>query len=334
MCVKRFRYGDREHVFENCSNILDFIVAKCPLIVRNLLKLAVHRGCLICHNCYLLLYQQAQSQRGDRNVSRNDDTIDVDSENEPSYSHRVGIQVDRDWCRDQSTQTADMSLFTVTTSDQTTSATNLSLFRPIYSHQKCSACKITFSSTLSRRVSVITDKARVDALLNHHILFQSRSRCCSIHFTEGLVNNPAVNMITSGEKKQCELNNCELMDLFSIIKADISLGKVIVEQTMELPPLNLNDHSRLSSTSSYILTGLTRNDFDRLCSFIPSWVLRESVLRTPRLAIACALCKLRLGITDRTLAVLFSLSDERTVSRINNSVCKVSDIRHLSKSKY
>jgi hypothetical protein len=58
------------------------------------------------------------------------------------------------------------------------------------------------------------------------------------------------------------------MDLLSTMKDEVSFGKVIIEQAIELSPLNLNDHSRLSNTSYYISTGSTRNDFDRLCSFI------------------------------------------------------------------
>jgi hypothetical protein len=174
---------------------------QCPMIVRNLLHSAVHRVCLICHSCYLLLYRQSPSQRNDWNASRNDATMDVDSANGISYSHKeIATEVDGDWCCDQLAQATDTSSFSVNMSHWITSVTNFSLFRSIYSHEKCSACKMIFSSNQSCRGSVITGEARFDASLNHHILFHSRSRCCSIHLTKGLVNKSAMNMITGREK--------------------------------------------------------------------------------------------------------------------------------------
>jgi hypothetical protein len=62
------------------------------------------------------------------------------------------------------------------------------------------------------------------------------------------------------------------MDLLSTVKDEVSFGKVIIEQVMELSPFNFNDRSRLFSISYYISTGFTRNDFDRLFSFILAWV--------------------------------------------------------------
>jgi hypothetical protein len=145
--------------------------------------------------------------------------MDVVSENEPSHSHtKIGVQVVRDWCRDQATPTTDTPLFPVTTSPQRNFGTSFSLFRSIYSHKKYSPCKMMFSYNQACRGSVITHKARFHALLNHHILFYSRSRCCSIHITEGLVNKSTINMTTEREQKQYKLNNSELMDLLSTMK--------------------------------------------------------------------------------------------------------------------
>jgi hypothetical protein len=56
-------------------------------------------------------------------------------------------------------------------------------------------------------------------------------------------------MTTEREQKQYKLNNSKLMDLLSTLKDESSLDKVNIKQAMELPPLNSNDHSQLSSSN-------------------------------------------------------------------------------------
>ena len=72
-----------------------------------------------------------------------------------------------------------------------------------------------------------------------------------------------------------------------------------------------------------MLTGLTRDQFNNLCSEIPPSALRHTNIRTPRTAIACLLVKLRLGLSHQTLCTLFSVEDKRKMSRILDSACTV-----------
>ena len=88
------------------------------------------------------------------------------------------------------------------------------------------------------------------------------------------------------------------------------------------PPLNFDDHEEpMSDNNYYVLTGLTRDQFNDLCSYIPPCSLRYSDIRTPRMAIAILLVKLRLGLSHRALCTLFGLEDKMQISRILDSAC-------------
>ena len=64
------------------------------------------------------------------------------------------------------------------------------------------------------------------------------------------------------------------------------------------PPLNFDDKETPMSDVNYrVLTGLTRDQFNNLCSEIPPLALRHTDIRTPRTAIACLLVKLRFGLS-------------------------------------
>ena len=73
------------------------------------------------------------------------------------------------------------------------------------------------------------------------------------------------------------------------------------------------------------LTGISKKNFFDLCSHIPSTSLRQTDLRSGCQSIRCLLVKLRLGLSNQTLA---SLSDKRTVSRVIDSA-RTATIRHF-----
>jgi len=70
----------------------------------------------------------------------------------------------------------------------------------------------------------------------------------------------------------------------------------------------------------YILVIFFAEQFNHLVNTVSS--MRNSHVRSVRVAVAVFLAKLRLGLSNRVLAVLFNLENKRVVSHINNQVCK------------
>lgn len=71
----------------------------------------------------------------------------------------------------------------------------------------------------------------------------------------------------------------------------------------------------LSDDDYQMLTGLSKSQFDDLISQVSTSNIRNSNYRSIRTVIAILLCKLRLGLSNNMLAILFELSDRRAISR-------------------
>ncbi|CAF0802373.1 unnamed protein product [Rotaria sordida] len=110
------------------------------------------------------------------------------------------------------------------------------------------------------------------------------------------------------------------------------------------PPLNFDDdEAPMSDLNYHVLTGLTREQFNDLCSEIPPSALRDTDIRTPRTTIACLLVKLRLGLSHQALCTLFSFEDkpyarynpkhlQQRASDYYNSITDAQDYSDLSDS--
>lgn len=170
-------------------------------------------------------------------------------------------------------------------------------------------------------ISQIGDDLRVRAFIEDNILIMNPSRCCNKHITNGYLNTAAVQRIEKKEKK-CEFSTEELMDIFSAIRSEFLSKQSIVKNLSNIAPLSFDDPTRLTSDNYYILTGLSRQDFDTLCSCLPAASLRNTQCRTASTAVACLLMKLRLGVSFQVLATLFSFPDKRTVARVFHSARK------------
>ncbi|CAF1406797.1 unnamed protein product [Didymodactylos carnosus] len=127
--------------------------------------------------------------------------------------------------------------------------------------------------------------------------------------------------------KQNQLNYCtikrnELMIILNEMKEELKTKDCKTNESNQNPPLNYNDDDTSMSDANYhVLTGLTRDQFNDLCSEIPPSALRHTDIRSPRTAIVCLLVKLRLGLSHQTLCTLFSGEDKRKMTRILDSGC-------------
>ncbi|CAF4633414.1 unnamed protein product [Rotaria magnacalcarata] len=95
-----------------------------------------------------------------------------------------------------------------------------------------------------------------------------------------------------------------------------------IENIEKRPALCFDADSTFDASNYYVLTGLTLEQFDNLCSEIPSGVIRHSDLRSSRSAIACLLVKLRLGLSNDVLATLFGFRNRRDVGHVLDSARK------------
>ena len=326
-CFKRFRHGDRQHALKKSPDIYTFVLSQCHVVIKNLIDSNLVNNCTICHACYYAMYRQMQIYRSS-NERDESNRMEID-EGAGIRRREIAVQTDGALCVDQSTQTSDASISSSTECCQTAPTNAFTLSRPAYSHRICSVCGKLFEGRLTTS-SAIGDMARVHLLLDHQIFLRPQSRCCSTHLIDGHLDEKAIGMITTREKTCFAITYEEWMEMLCAIKDQIVNMNSIIGRINCLPPLNFDDHNRFSSASYYILTGVTLTDFDRLCAVVPSWALRDSALRSPRMAIACFLCKIRLGLSNRALAPLFSFPDKRAVGRINESVCSVSFLRMIA----
>jgi hypothetical protein len=79
--------------------------------------------------------------------------------------------------------------------------------------------------------------------------------------------------------------------------------------------LDFDNPQSLSDDEYKIFTSLSKSQFDDLISQIFASNIRNSSNRSIRTAIAILLCKLKLGLSNGLLAILFQLPDKRAVAR-------------------
>jgi len=208
----------------------------------------------------------------------------------------------------------------VSTSSSVVSQLSVPLYHLSTSHSRYFVCGDYFASSNSA-ASVISNNVRVRAFLEHDMLILFGSRCCEIHISAGYFNVKALQHIRSKEKK-CYLGLEEFMDIFATVRNEYLSNVSKIEYISNAPPLDFDDLTCLTPNNYYVLTGLSRADFDNLCSRIPSSALRNTQNLSARTAIACLLIKLRLGISHQVLASLLSFKDRYTVSRVIDSARK------------
>ena len=202
----------------------------------------------------------------------------------------------------------------------TTCSVLLPFYRLTKSNNRCTVCGDYFANSEYSSLQ-IESYIRIRALIEHGILAMTPARCCTKHISNGYFT-PAALQIIPKQEKACEASSEELIDIFNVMKSELLPILSKTEGNHDAPPLNFEDTTYLTSDNYYVLTGLNRRDFNNLCSCIPPSSLRNTQNRTARVAVACLLVKLRLGISHQVLAALFSFPDKVTVSRVIHSARK------------
>jgi hypothetical protein len=295
-CSTQFRGGRRKHI-------------ECSLTV--------------CNKCY---YQYSDSVRLQPIF---DESEEMDNTSDMDFDLTISDEPKIDHYRDAESQTDFVvppnTLCSSCTSSNTSIRSSM-LINPINclsllfhrvpkSTRKCFACNIYFSGNSVR----VPDSARIHGFLNENIFIPSDSYTCEKHLAEGILKPSMMTIIKNNHVNTCEIKITELMEILETIKNELNMLNLKNNELLKQPPINIDNSYRFTSNEYHILTGLYREQFDELCSIIPTSVIYNTVLRSARQAIACLLTKLRLGLSHETLAILFSLPNPKAVTRVLES---------------
>ena len=131
------------------------------------------------------------------------------------------------------------------------------------------------------------------------------TRCCPKHTVNRQLSMEAIDQIAPSSIQYKMLSSIDLQLLISRWQMQFERKK----------RFDFDNPQFLSNDDYNILTGLSMSQFDDLISQISTSDIRNSSYRSIRTAIAILLCKLRLGLSNRMLTILFELSDKRAISR-------------------
>ena len=160
-------------------------------------------------------------------------------------------------------------------------------------HKYCIICQAKGNSR--NRLCVIPSRARTQAFIESSVFIDSRNRCCPNHLDcKNFLTAEALEKV----KRTKERDIYSRSDLTGIL---FNMREFLKESS------HINfDMPYLMSDDDYIsLTGLSKASFADLCSQCSG--LRNTTVRTSRTCLAIVLVKLRLGLSNNILSILFGL---------------------------
>ena len=138
-----------------------------------------------------------------------------------------------------------------------------------------------------------------------NVLVPEGARCCTDHFVNNQLKTDAIDMIKPSSVQGMRFTAGDVQLL-------IGGWQMIFQQQKRF---NFDSIGYLSEDDCETMIGQSKIQFEDLIQHFSSSSLRDSSNRSVRTAIAILLCKLRLGISNRLLATLFQLPNQRVVSR-------------------
>ncbi|CAF3390049.1 unnamed protein product [Rotaria sp. Silwood2] len=330
-CSHIFRSGERKLLLQNSTKLCRFVFSSGAIDLTKLIDVTqVHIP--LCNRCYQVfnhLYETSMNTNANLSMEITETGAEKfassQTQTDDSYFTQLARSESFNMIVDQ--PTTAMTIVTSSSNQLPTQflgSTTRSILLPFYrltkSNNRCTICGDYFANSEYSSLQ-IESYIRIRALIEHSILVMTPARCCTKHISNGYFTAAALQIIQKQEKT-CEASSEELIDIFNVMKSELLPKLSIIEGNHDVPPLNFEDTTHLTSDNYYVLTGLNRKDFDNLCSCIPPASLRNTQNRTARVAVACLLMKLRLGISHQVLAALFSFPDKVTVSRVIHSARK------------
>lgn len=167
----------------------------------------------------------------------------------------------------------------------------LPIFSTGKSHSSCCVCK-----KRGAKLVVIPAEVRYRLFIEKECLLLAGSRCCSCHFADNYFTQATLNDIKFTTKSPTDFNRADLMNLINYVRT-IALKNE--QSRIDFDGDKLTDADYLS------LTGITKANFDDICSHLTT--IRNNKNRSSRTCIALLLVKLRSGMSNRLLSTLFNI---------------------------
>ena len=146
-------------------------------------------------------------------------------------------------------------------------------------------------------------------LIRRHIDIPKGSRCCERHTVNGFFISWSIFGLTAYKNDHRLFDGHDIVDIVKNFQAILYSNKCI----------DFDNCFSLSDIDYKTLTGFTREQHDRILSYIPPTTLKNSINRSPRCALACLLMKLKLGASNSVLAIMLGIDNKRKVSDIIHS---------------
>ena len=178
--------------------------------------------------------------------------------------------------------------------------------KPFLSFRKCFICR----NELHGNSALVSSNDRDSLFFERNVWIPDGARCCTSHFIGRQIKNEDFDMIKPISIQTHELNSTDVQLL-------INKSQELLQNQKRR--FNFDNPRDLSDDEYKLLTSLSRDDFDDIVRIISSSNIRNSSNRSIRTCIGLYLCKLQLGLSNRLLASMFHLPDNRTVARIINS---------------
>lgn len=171
------------------------------------------------------------------------------------------------------------------------------------SHKYCVVCKK--SGNNRNHLIVVPEKARTQAFVETGIFIDSRNRSCKSHIYMSYFNKASL----------CLLQSSKQTDVFS--RSDITNLTTNIRKMMKASSyLNFDIPSLIDDEDYTNLLGINRDQFSVLADELR--LIRNSLSRSVRTCLAVFLMKLKTGLPNKVLSILFRLKKHQ-VQRIIHS---------------
>ncbi|XP_033726743.1 uncharacterized protein LOC117316313 [Pecten maximus] len=165
------------------------------------------------------------------------------------------------------------------------------------SHSTCCVCK-----RRGHKLIVVPSDCRYRLFVENGKLLLAGARCCIGHLDDGFFTDHALtNYLGDSFKGQdhSNLNRSDTMELINNVRS-IAINN-------QKYRIDFNQGSSLQDSDYLSLTGITKENFDDVCSHIKDSNIRSTKNRTMRTCVALLLVKLRAGISNKLLSTLFNI---------------------------
>ncbi|XP_076085751.1 uncharacterized protein LOC143056545 [Mytilus galloprovincialis] len=163
-------------------------------------------------------------------------------------------------------------------------------------HSQCVVCK-----RRGPKLVVVPTNARFNIFLDKLIILTVGARCCPGHLCNEIFLPDALDRISHSQSSSI-FNRTDLMDLITQIR-DMALRG-------SKRRIDFDTENALTSSDILNLTGLSKENFNDLCSIVQKGNLRDSRTRSVRTCIGIFLTKLKSGLSNKLLSTLFNLGKD------------------------